>query len=404
MGTNLDLTWSVLEVMNSTLQQYAADHRFLLDAAARAAGFTAPVAVDLDEFYEPLVKASRKRQLLPIDGVLVRDWDPDNRRVYPGIQLGMRLYEIEGIHFVRVRFNANEHCNMWGVEFIAMDRKDYQRLYKIALRCRRDAEPPSKPPVLPAEQLDLLQQNTIGYLDRFNLRRIKAYGGRAKRGVLLTGAPGNGKTMACRWIWEECRRRRWEWRLVTPDAYRQARASDSIEQLFSVEKRGIVFFDDMDLALRDRETVHETEDQAVFLSALDGISINEGVVFVFTTNCALELIDQAFKRPGRLDLVLHFNPPDVALRRQLMERWHPDILANINIPEAVASTEGYSFAEVEELKNLLIMHFMDKNVWNWTWALDQFDINRKELSLRRRRHVGFGAAEPVKPVGNGIPF
>jgi hypothetical protein len=25
----------------------------------------------------------------------------------------------------------------------------------------------------------------------------------------------------------------------------------------------------------------------------------------------------------------------------------------------VESTEGYSFAEIEELKNLLIMHFMD---------------------------------------------
>src|SRR5207248_2657309 len=59
------------------------------------------------------------------------------------------------------------------------------------------------------------------------------------------------------------------------------------------------FFDDMDIALRDRETVQETEDQAVFLSALDGLKVHEGVVFVFTTNCALELIDPAFKRPGR---------------------------------------------------------------------------------------------------------
>src|SRR4029077_11198698 len=102
-----------------------------------------------------------------------------------------------------------------------------------------------------------------------------------KRGVLLTGAPGNGKTMACRWVWEECRRRGWEGRLVTPDAYRQARSSDSIEQLFSVDRCGILFFDDMDLALRDRETVHETEDQAVFLSALDGINVHEGGAFWF---------------------------------------------------------------------------------------------------------------------------
>ena len=349
------------------------------------------------------MKAARKGRLIPIDGVLVRDWDPDNRRVYPGLRLGMRLYTIEGIRFVRVRFGYSEQQNGWGLDFVAVGRADYQKLYRCALRWRRDFEPPSRPPVLPAEQSDQLWKNTIGYLDRTNLRRIKAYGGRAKRGVLLTGSPGNGKTMACRWIWEECRRRRWEWRLVTPDAYRQARATESIEHLFSVDAAASSSFDDMDLAARDRGTVHETEDQAVFLSALDGIAVNEGVVFVFTTNCSLELIDPAFKRPGRLDLVLHFKPPDPELRRRLVDGWHADIRDHLDVDEVIATTEGYSFAEVEELKNLLIMNFMDSGKWNWEWAMDQFDINRRDLSKRQTRRVGFGAS---LSEGNGekVPF
>jgi SpoVK/Ycf46/Vps4 family AAA+-type ATPase len=214
--------------------------------------------------------------------------------------------------------------------------------------------------------------------------------------LLLTGAPGNGKTMACRWIWEECRRRRWEWRLVTPDAYREARescnAKEEVAALFRVEKRGIVFFDDMDIALRDRETVKETDDQAVFLGALDGLSVNEGVVHVFTTNCSLGLIDAAFKRPGRIDLVMQFNPPDAELRRRLIERWHPEIRASISMDEMVASTPDYSFAEIEELKNLLIMNYMECGRWDWTWALRQFAVNRSELNARRNRHLGFGRA------------
>jgi cell division protease FtsH len=387
--------------MNSPLQHYTEDHRYLLEVVARQAGFADPVAVDLDDFTMPLMKGARKGPLLPIDGVLVRDWDPDNRRFYAGLRLGMRLYTVDGVRFARVRFGFNEQQNCWGLDFVAVDRCDYRKLYRAALRCRRDFEPPSRPPVLSRDQADLLWQNTIGYLDRANLRRIKAYGGRAKRGILLTGSPGNGKTMACRWIWEECRRRRWDWRLVTPDAYRQARATESIEQLFSVERRGIIFFDDMDLALRDREKIHETEDQSVFLSALDGITVNEGVVFVFTTNCSLELIDQAFKRPGRLDLVLHFKPPEADLRRQLIERWHEDIRAHLDLDESIASTEGYSFAEIEELKNLLILHFMDSNTWDWDWALDQFDINRKELSRRQNRRVGFGLEPSPTVFGNG---
>ncbi len=383
------------------LQDYAADHRYLLDQVAHAAGLMDPVVVDLDEFYEPLLRHARKKAILPIEGVLIRDWDPDNRRVYPGVQLGGRLYELEGIRFVRVRFAYDNHQNGWAFDFIAVERKDYRRLYRIALKARRDSEPPSQPPVMDPEHIDLLWQNTIGYLDRSNLRRIKEFGGRAKRGVLLMGPPGNGKTSACRWIWQECRRRRWEWRLVTPDSYRQARASDSIEELFSVDKRGIVFFDDMDIALRDRESGHESEDQAVFLSALDGITVNEGVVFVFTTNCSLELIDRAFKRPGRIDLVLHFEAPTPEQRRELVQRWHPDICSALNMNKVIASTEGMSFAEVEEMKNLLIMHFMDKQTWDWDWALKQLEINRHDLgALRKKRQVGFGL-EADRIIRNG---
>lgn len=396
--------------MDTPLRDYAADHRYLLECVAQQAGFAQPVAIDMDEFYLPLVKNAIRRDILPVDGVLVRDWDPDNRRTHPGVQIGIRIYEIEGIRFARVRFHQDDHANCWGLDFVAVDRKDYRRLYKIALNCRQNSEPPSPPPVLPQEQLDTLWRNTVGYLEGGNLERIKEYGGRAKRGILLTGAPGNGKTMACRWIWEACRKRRWEYRLVTPDTYRAARAHGTIDDLFSVERRGIVFFDDMDLALRDREKGQETEDQAVFLSAMDGITAHEGVAFVFTTNCSLDLIDRAFKRPGRLDVVLHFNPPDEALRRALFERWHPEIRGALEIDRAVAETEGYSFAEVEELKNLLVMRFMEVAEWDWAWAVNQFEVNRSELSSRPPRSVGFGPPTPVRrPLGFGrrqdeIPF
>jgi hypothetical protein len=38
-----------------------ANHRYLLDVVARHTGFTSPVAVNLDEFYVPLLKAARGR-------------------------------------------------------------------------------------------------------------------------------------------------------------------------------------------------------------------------------------------------------------------------------------------------------------------------------------------------------
>ena len=67
----------------------------------------------------------------------------------------------------------------------------------------------------------------------------------------------------------------------------------------------------------------------------------------------------------------------------------------IDLDRAVATTEGYSFAEIEELKNLLIMRYMDAAAWDWEWALRQFDANRHDLAAQRR-HVGFAAAEPAR--------
>ena len=46
--------------MVTTLKQYTADHRYLLDLAARQAGFTSPLAIDLDEFSLPLLRAARR--------------------------------------------------------------------------------------------------------------------------------------------------------------------------------------------------------------------------------------------------------------------------------------------------------------------------------------------------------
>jgi hypothetical protein len=76
-----------------------------------------------------LFKVARKGALVPVDGVLVRDWDPDNRRLHAGLQLGMRLYEIEGVRFVKVRFAHSDQLNGWGLDFVAVDRKDYRKLY-----------------------------------------------------------------------------------------------------------------------------------------------------------------------------------------------------------------------------------------------------------------------------------
>lgn len=383
--------------MKSPFQDFSDDHRLLVDKVGRAAGFAMPLPFEPSYYSYAMLRKSRKLEALPIDGVLVRDWS-GGARYLPRIQLGARLYELAGIRFAVVRFQFDPNGNDSAFSCFVVDKPDYLHLYKEALRCRRDSEPASTPPVLAAEQLRALWENTIGYLDGPKLERIRQYGGRPRRGILLSGPPGNGKTMVCRWLWEKCRERNWEWKLVTPDDYRQARRScdapGAVRELFDLGTRGIIFFDDMDIALRNRDTVSETEDQAVFLTALDGISVKEGIVFIFTTNCDLALIDRAFKRPGRIDVALRFEPPDRQLRRRLIARWHAEIRAAIDLANALDDTEGYSFAELDEVRNLLVLHFVDKGQWNWDWAIRQFAANREDLALDGKR-IGFDRTEAI---------
>ncbi|HVK17829.1 MAG TPA: ATP-binding protein [Fimbriiglobus sp.] len=389
--------------MSTPLSEFTADHKTVVAAAAAAAGIADPVVFDPDDFADPLLENSVRGPLVPVDGVLIRDWDRNWRAAWPGVNYGVRVYRADGITFARGYCGLAPELTTTGFHVFVVDRRDYARLYRFAVRCKRASATGATPPVMPTGQRDVLWQNTIGFLEPANLKRLRGYGGRAKRGLLLTGPPGNGKTSACRWVRQEAERRGWEARVVGPDEYEVARRdcnpAEAVRNLFRVTGRGIVFFDDMDIALRDRDTVKETDDQAVFLAALDGLEVNEGVVYVFTTNCPVDLIDPAFRRPGRIDLTLAFPKPDTDLRRELVARWHAEIRAAVDPARVVRETDGMSFAEVEELKNLLVLRFVDGGGWDWDWAMEQFRANRSGLASRRAdRPVGF-IAEPVAVNG-----
>jgi hypothetical protein len=110
---------------------------------------------------------------------------------------------------------------------------------------------------------------------------------------------------------------------------------------------------------------------------------------VFTTNCPIDLIDPAFKRPGRIDLVLQLNPPAADLRRRLIDRWQAEIRWGIDPARAVADTAGWSFAEIEEIKNLLILRHVDTGTWDWGRAVSEWRANRHDLADERGHAIGF---------------
>ncbi len=380
------------------LQQHTADFQYLVAEAAKAGAFVDPIAFTPGYFEYYLFKNAVRGPLLPIGGSLLRDWMMRTRQHYPGTTLGARLYTLDSIRFLRIEaaVDSIQLANVY--QFSVVERADYVKLFRLALQAQRESKPPGLPPVLQDHVFETLRLNTLGFLERKNLKRIRELGGRPRRGLLFTGPPGNGKTSACRWVMEQCFGLGIEARQVTPDDYRAARNSPcnpaaAVRELFDVHGRGVVFFDDLDIALRDRSACDQPEDQAVFLGALDGIEVNEGAVHVFTTNLPIDRIDPAFKRPGRIDVVVPFPKPDATLRAALVTRWHADIRANLHTATVVADTDGKSFAEIEELKNLLVLRYLDANEWDWNWAKKQFEEFREDLrTATDGRPVGFAAA------------
>jgi len=368
------------------LQSYSADHQAILARAAEIGGFTEPVAVDFDIYRWVLLKNARKARPVPVDGMVVRDWSSYSRKYSTGIHFGLVKCTIESVCFVASEFLLWGDLNRAGLTFAVVDAKDYTRLYRIALRLAGQEVENVEAPVLATGMLEKLERNTLGYLDRDNLRHIRQLGGRPKRGLLLNGPPGNGKTSACRWLWAECEKRNLEYKTISADAYAEARrscgAEAQVRELFALTGRGIVVFDDFDMALRDRDSSPDSDNQSVFLNALDGVRPADGVVYVFTTNCPLERIDRAFRRPGRIDAVLTFDKPDAAMRHRLISRWHNDIQRNIDTELAIQNTDGMSFADLEEIKNLLILFFLEDGNWSWARALAEFRDNRREFAQR----------------------
>ncbi|HEV3005244.1 MAG TPA: ATP-binding protein, partial [Pirellulales bacterium] len=269
-------------------------------------------------------------------------------------------------------------------------REHYVRFYRFLRRKLREQMVETQPvPIMPAEDQRRLFDNTVGFLRR-ERELLRRYGVPLKRGVLLIGKPGNGKTMACRWLAAECGRAGLTWKHVTVDHYDVARSQGAAQMLFGLDEPGVILFDDFDLGMCSRGANGGGRDRSTLLEGLDGIERRHGVVYVFTTNTSIGQLDPAFLRRGRIDVIIYLHKPNAELRRRVIhEMWHADIRSALDVERVVAETEGLSFAELEELKKLLLLRFLDAGKWDWEWANQAFQAGARPP--RARRSIGFAA-------------
>jgi ATP-dependent 26S proteasome regulatory subunit len=183
--------------------------------------------------------------------------------------------------------------------------------------------------------------------------RLKSLGVKARRGLILAGPPGTGKTLlgkvlantlAASFVW------------VTP---RHIREPESFEDILSVARfvsPTVVFLEDLDLFGEERGRTTSMS-LGELMNQLDGASENNEIVAIATTN-RLDVVEDALRnRPGRFDRVVAFDAMDTDGREVLLGK----LLENADVsPEdreqLVATSEGYTGAQIQELINTLYIH------------------------------------------------
>lgn len=270
-----------------------------------------------------------------------------------------------------------------GAYFVHQD--DVLALTFFIKRAQRRNRRPVETPILPSEMMNEIYKNSVGFLlkGRDMQEKYAKYRIPYKRGILLSGRPGCGKTMSCRWLRELCEQNNLAYRVISMEDYREATHRGGVRRLFKLrgKRSGIIFFDDMDVMVRDRNksSGHEL---STFLSELDGLDPADGVVYVFTTNYIKDL-DEAFVRPGRIDLWLPFQLPTAKLRKKFIDqRFDEEIKEAVDTKDVLERTKDYSFAELEEIRKLFCMELIDEKPIDVDATFKTFDKHRKDFEER----------------------
>ncbi|KAI0318403.1 P-loop containing nucleoside triphosphate hydrolase protein [Amylostereum chailletii] len=198
-----------------------------------------------------------------------------------------------------------------------------------------------------------LQRDTSGF---FASREIyEELGITWKRGILLLGPPGNGKTESIK--------------ALLKDAQYPALYVKSFTTPYGPEYGVRSIFDHARqhspciLVLEDLDAMVTPKVRSFFLNELDGIAANGGILTIATTNHPERIDDAILNRPSRFDVKYNFALPSLELRTAFATRWVAKVAAkggrgsgiqfgmkHEEIAAKVArDSEGFSFAFLKEL-------------------------------------------------------
>lgn len=205
-----------------------------------------------------------------------------------------------------------------------------------------------------------------------------------KRGILLLGPPGNGKTESIKALLNDTE----QTALYVKSFNSSVGLEFGILTIFEHARRQAPCI----LIIEDLDSMVTPLVRSFFLNELDGLAQNHGILTIATSNHPERIDDAILNRPSRFDVKYNFSLPREELRKQFAAKWvrklrdlesDPDIGRLFNrrddlaIADDVAKkTDGWSFAFLKELFLSFLLRFAHDKSLNQENLLNTADIER----------------------------
>ena len=211
-----------------------------------------------------------------------------------------------------------------------------------------------------------------------------------KRGVLLLGPPGNGKSHCIKAL---VRHLGLPCLYVRSFAARHATDHDTIRRIFDRARDTtpcLLVLEDLDALVTDRN-------RAVLLNELDGFASNAGLLTIATTNHPERLDPAILERPSRFDRKYTFELPGLSERARYLGLRNARLgqamrMTSAELDTLAERTHGFSFAYLQELVVSAMMRWISAGTTGTlaTVALAEIGALRSEMIAR--------AGEPPLPA------
>ena len=186
-------------------------------------------------------------------------------------------------------------------------------------------------------------------------------GGRAPRGILLTGPPGTGKTLLARAAANEAGA---PFLSVSGSSFQEKFAgmgAARVRRLFAEARKlspCVIFIDEIDALGRQRgrsnDSASADQDQTLnqLLVEMDGFDQHSGMVIIASTNRP-DILDSALTRPGRFDREVAVNLADARGREEILKVHARGLKLEegLDLRWIARGTPGFSGADLANLLN-----------------------------------------------------